>query len=148
MSKYPISKEFFLFSHFTPPISEKFLAMAVPNMKTPKFIYKDKELDVVSYEVESYDGEKIEVFLMSPKALGENVPCLVYLHGGGFVLEAAGCHYKNAMYYAKEVGCKVLFVNYRLAPKHPHPVFFLRIVTLHFAGPMIMRKRLVSIIHL
>ena len=32
MSKYPISKEFFPFSYFTPPISEKFLAMAVPNM--------------------------------------------------------------------------------------------------------------------
>ncbi len=124
MSKYPISKEFFPFSLFTPPISEKFLAIAVPNMKTPKFIFKDKEIDVVRYWVESYDGEKIEAFLMSPKVLGKNAPCLVYLHGGGFVLPAAGCHYKNAMCYAKEVGCKVLFVNYRLAPKHPHPVFF------------------------
>lgn len=124
MGKYPISKEFFPFSHFTPPISEKFLEMAVPNMKTPKFIYKDKELDVVRYEVESYDGEIIEVFLMSPKVLGKNAPCLVYFHGGGFVLAAAGYHYKNAMRYAKEAGCKVVFVNYRLAPKHPHPVFF------------------------
>jgi len=34
--KYRINKEFFPFSHFTPPISEKFLAMAVPHMKTPK----------------------------------------------------------------------------------------------------------------
>ena len=124
MSKYPISKEFFPFSHFTPPISERFLAMAVPNMKTPKFIHKDKEIDVIRYEVKSYDGENIEVFLMSPKILSNNSPCLVYLHGGGFVLAAAGYHYKNAMFYAKEVGCKVLFVNYRLAPKHPHPVFF------------------------
>lgn len=124
MSKYPISKEFFPFSHFTPPISEKFLAIAVPNMKTPKFIFKDKDIDVVRYLVKSYDGEQIEAFLMSPKALGRNAPCLIYLHGGGFVLSAAGYHYKNAMRYAKEAGCKVLFVNYRLAPKYPHPVFF------------------------
>lgn len=124
MSKYPISKEFFPFSHFAPPISEGFLAMSVPNMKTPQFIYKDKELDVVRYAVESYDGEKTEVFLMSPKTTDKNAPCLVYIHGGGFVLPAAGYHYKNVMRYAKEVGCKVLFVNYRLAPKHPHPVFF------------------------
>lgn len=124
MSKYSISKEFFPFSHFIPPISEKFLAMAVPKMKTPKFIFKDKEVDVLRYEVESYDSEKIEVFLMTPKGLGKNAPCLVYLHGGGFVLAAAGYHYKNAMLYAKEIGCKVLFVNYRLAPEHPHPVFF------------------------
>ena len=124
MSKYPIHKEFFPFSYFTPPISEKFLAMAVPHMKTPKFIFMDSKIDVVRYEVESYDGAKIEVFLMSPKALDKKASCLIYFHGGGFVLPAAGYHYKNAMYYAREVGCKVVFVNYRLAPKHPHPVFF------------------------
>ncbi len=124
MAKYKIKREFFPFSHFTPPISEKFLAMAVPHMKTPKCIYKDKELDVSRYEIESSDGEKIECFLMSPKSIEEKAPCLIYIHGGGFVLPAAGYHYKNAMRYAKEVGCKVVFVNYRLAPKHPHPVFF------------------------
>lgn len=122
--KYNIKREFFPFSHFTPPISEKFLEMAVPHMKTPKYIYKDKELDVSCHEVTSYDGEKIECFLISPKTAGKNAPCLIYIHGGGFVLPAAGYHYKNAMRYAKEIGCKVIFVNYRLAPKHPHPVFF------------------------
>ncbi len=124
MPKYPIKKEFFPFSHFTPPISEKFLAMAVPHMKTPKYVYKNKSLGVRRYEVESYDGEKIECFLISPKAISGKAPCLIYIHGGGFVLPAAGYHYKNAMRYAEEVGCKVVFVNYRLAPKHPHPVFF------------------------
>ena len=124
MAKYKINREFFPFSCFTPPISEKFLKMAVPHMKTPKYIFKDKEIDVSRHEIESYDGEKIECFLMSPKSLGNNAPCLVYVHGGGFVLSAAGYHYKNAMRYAKEVGCKVVFVNYRLAPEHPHPVFF------------------------
>lgn len=124
MGKYPISKEFFPFSHFTPPISEKFLKIAVPNMKTPKFIFRDKELDTVRYETKSFDGENIETFLFSPKSIGKNAPCLIYIHGGGFVLPAAEYHYKNAMRYAKEVGCKVVFVNYRLAPKHPHPIFF------------------------
>jgi len=124
MGKYKIRREFFPFSRFTPPISEKFLAVAVPNMKTPKFIYKDKSLDVTRHEIESYDGGQIECFLMSPKALAESAPCLIYIHGGGFVLAAAGYHYKNAMRYVKEVGCKVVFVNYRLAPQNPHPVFF------------------------
>ena len=122
--KYKINKEFFPFSHFKPPISEKFLAMAVPHMKPPKSLFKDKALETRRYEIESYDGKTIECFLLSPKALNANAPCLIYIHGGGFVLAAAGYHYKNAMRYAKEVGCKVLFVNYRLAPKNPHPVFF------------------------
>jgi len=122
--KYKISKEFFPFSHFTPHISEKFLAMAVPYMKTPRSIYKDKDLEVSRHEVESYDGEKIECFFMSPRFLTNNAPCLIYIHGGGFVLPAAEYHYKNAMRYAQEVGCKVVFVNYRLAPQNQHPVFF------------------------
>ncbi|MBO5758040.1 MAG: hypothetical protein J6S28_10090 [Clostridia bacterium] len=54
MRKYKISREFFPFSHFTPPISEKFLAMAVPHMKTPKSIFKDKELDVSRHEIQSW----------------------------------------------------------------------------------------------
>lgn len=124
MAKYKINREFFPFSCFTPLISEKFLKMAVPHMKTPKFIFKDKELDVSRHEIESYDGEPIECLVMSPKSVTENAPCLIYIHGGGFVLSAAGYHYKNAMRYARELGCKVVFVNYRLAPEHPHPVFF------------------------
>ncbi len=124
MGKYPILKEFFPFSHFTPPISEKFLKMAVPHMKTPKFIFKDRALDVIRYEIAVGDGSKVEVFLMVPKNIGSNAPCLIYCHGGGFVLPAAGYHYKNAVRYAKDAGCKVLFVNYRLAPQVQHPVFF------------------------
>lgn len=124
MKKYAISREFFPFNRFAPPISERFLAMAVPFMKPPRSLWKDPELDSVRHEVTGFDGGKIEYILISPKQLGEKSPCLIYIHGGGFVLEAAGCHYKNAIRYAKEVGCRVAFVNYRLAPKHPHPVFF------------------------
>lgn len=122
--KYKINKEFFPFNLFTPPISEKFLKIAVPHMKTPKFLFIDQDLCVETYDIESYDKEKIQCYLISPKDIIENAPCLIYIHGGGFVLPAAGYHYKNAMKYAKEINCKVLFINYRLAPKHPHPIFF------------------------
>jgi len=122
--KYPISREFFPWNLFAPPISEKFLAMAVLHMKPSKFLWKDSELDVTSHEVTSYDGVSISCFMITPKCLGQKAPCLIYLHGGGFVLEAAGYHYGNAMRYAKELGCKVIFPQYRLAPQNPHPVFF------------------------
>ena len=41
-----MKREFFPFSHFKPPISEKFLAMAVPHMKTPRYVFNNKDLDV------------------------------------------------------------------------------------------------------
>ena len=124
MKKYAILREFFPWNLFAPPISEKFLAMSVPHMKPPKSLWRDKGLDVTTHEIESYDGGKITCFVLSPKKLPAKAPCLIYLHGGGFVLEAAGYHYANAMRYAKEVGCKVVFPQYRLAPQHPFPAFF------------------------
>ena len=124
MKKYAILREFFPWNLFAPPISEKFLAMSVPHMKPPKSLWRDKELDVTTREITSYDSEKITCFVLSPKNPPAKAPCLIYLHGGGFVLEAAGYHYANAMRYAKEVGCKVVFPLYRLAPQHPFPVFF------------------------
>ena len=124
MKKYAISREFFPWNLFAPPISEKFLAMSVPHMKPPKSLWRDKELDVTTHEITGYNGGKITSFLLSPKRLPEKAPCLIYLHGGGFVLEAAGYHYANAMRYAKEVGCRVVFPLYRLAPQHPFPGFF------------------------
>ena len=124
MKKYPISREFFPWNLFAPPISEKFLALAVPHMKPPKALWRDKALKITTRKVESYNGEMITCFVMSPKNLPGKAPCLIYLHGGGFVLEAAGYHYANAMRYAKEVGCRVVFPLYRLAPKHPFPAFF------------------------
>ena len=124
MKKYAIRWEFFPWNLFAPPISEKFLAMSVPYMKPPKYLWRDRELDVTTHEIESYDGGKITCFVLSPKGISKKAPCLVYLHGGGFVLEAAGYHYSNAMRYAKDVGCKVVFPLYRLAPKHPFPTFY------------------------
>ena len=124
MRKYAISWEFFPWNLFAPPISEKFLAMSVPHMKPPKFLWRDRELDVTTHEITSCDGGKITCFLLSPKSLPEKAPCLIYIHGGGFVVEAADYHYSNAMRYAKEVGCRVMFPLYRLAPRHPFPAFF------------------------
>ncbi len=124
MGKYDIKGEFFPWNLFAPPISEKFLAISVPHMKPPRSLWRDPALNVATHEITSYDGEKINCFVLSPINLPPKAPCLIYLHGGGFVLEAAGYHYKNAIRYAKEVGCRVLFPLYRLAPQHPHPVFF------------------------
>ena len=124
MKKYAISREFFPWNLFAPPISEKFLAMSVSHMKPPKSLWRDKTLNVTTHKIRSYDGENIPCFLLSPKDLPAKAPCLIYLHGGGFVLEAALYHYSNAMRYAKEVGCKVVFPLYRLAPQHPFPAFY------------------------
>lgn len=121
-NKYPISDEFKRFAKFTPSLNASYLAMARMIMHPPKFLWEDPELQVERRKISGYNGAEIEVLVMSPCNLPDNAPCLVYFHGGGFVLEAAGCHYALAMKYAKEGGCKVIFVQYRLAPAVVFPV--------------------------
>lgn len=122
MAKYPISKEFFPFNLFAPPMSKKFVLMAQKYMKTPGLLWKDPELDVQTRRIPGYQGGEIEVFIITPMDLPVPAPCLVNFHGGGFVFEGYNSHYQLAMAYAKEGRCKVVYVRYRLAPAHPFPV--------------------------
>lgn len=122
MAKYPISKEFFPFNLFAPPMSKKFVLMAQKYMKTPGLLWKDPELDVQTRTIPGYQGGEIEVYIITPKDFPTPAPCLVNFHGGGFVFEGYNSHYQMAMAYAKEGRCKVVYVRYRLAPAHPFPV--------------------------
>ena len=121
-TKYPISKEFFPFNKFSPPMSRNFVLLAQKFMKTPKLLFQDPELDVQARTIPGYQDGEIEIFSISPKNLPTSAPCLVNFHGGGFVFEGYSSHYQMAMAYAKEGRCKVIYVRYRLAPKYPFPV--------------------------
>ena len=121
-TKYPISREFFPFNMFAPPMSEKFVRLAQKHMKTPGLLWKDPALDVKTRTIPGYQGGEIEVYIITPKDLPSPAPCLVNFHGGGFVFEGCTSHYRMAMAYAKEGRCKVVYVRYRLAPDHPFPV--------------------------
>ena len=123
--KYPINKEFFPYSHMTPPIQNAKMAGWMGSMmKPPRWVRKnrDHEVSVKKETIKSYDGAEIEILIFDPYGIEEPTPCLVYYHGGGFFFGGAGYHYKLAKQYALEAPCKVVFVQYRLAPKNPHPI--------------------------
>jgi epsilon-lactone hydrolase len=44
-----------------------------------------------------------------------------YVHGGGYVIGSADYYRKLTGHLANAFGCRVLNVDYRLAPEHPHP---------------------------
>ena len=123
MGKYPISREFLPFSLFAPPINEKFLKIAAANMRVPKKFLNAKGAEVMKHAVSSNEGA-VDYYVISPVGIQPKAPCLFYIHGGGFVLKAAGYHYMNCLRYAKEAGCIVVFPDYRLAPEHPFPAFY------------------------
>jgi acetyl esterase/lipase len=47
--------------------------------------------------------------------------CLVYLHGGGYVLGSPRTHRSITSRLARASGMTVVVPDYRLAPEHPHP---------------------------
>src|SRR5688572_20148692 len=46
---------------------------------------------------------------------------ILYFHGGGYLLGSPRTHERLTGHLANAVGCRVLSVDYRLAPEHPHP---------------------------
>jgi acetyl esterase len=51
----------------------------------------------------------------------QNQPCLVFLHGGGWVLGSIESHDGLCRHLARQANCAVLSVDYRLAPEYPYP---------------------------
>ena len=46
---------------------------------------------------------------------------ILFTHGGAFVLGSVGSYRKLAGHIARVVGARVLLIDYRRAPEHPHP---------------------------
>ncbi len=66
------------------------------------------------------EGE-VPVRVYRPARAEAPAACVMYLHGGGFVLGSRDSGDPIASGIAQEVGAVVVSVDYRLAPEHPFP---------------------------
>ena len=70
---------------------------------------EDIELDAMAFRV------------ISPRGSTVNLPCVIYYHGGCFVSGGSATHDKQLRQLARYSGCRVIAVQYRLAPEHTFP---------------------------
>ncbi len=121
MTKYPVHEDF---KHVSMKLSLNplFLLASQPVTKLSYIVEKTGE-DIVweRRRIQSFDGQRISVDLLSAKNETGKLPCLIFIHGGGFVFNAIGYHKTIAAMFAKQIPCKVVSVNYRLAPKYACP---------------------------
>jgi acetyl esterase/lipase len=124
--KYPLHPDFKTFDiinlgnmQFTPRKLKIINALGGLSLK---FHRLDKNLKKHSQTIEGFDSNHISVTIYEPKSLGNNAPCLLYLHGGGFILRDFIFIHNTVCKYAAQVPCKVIFVHYRLAPTFPFPI--------------------------
>ncbi|MFT4613521.1 MAG: acetyl esterase [Bacteroidia bacterium] len=88
------------------------------------FVRRSLDVAVEDHHIARADGTRLHVFTMTPSALQEPAPTLIYYHGGAFAITYAGLHITNCQRYAVDAGCKIIFVDYQLAPEHPFPAGF------------------------
>ncbi len=121
MTNYPVHADFKKIS-FKLSLNPLFLLASQPVTKLAYIVEKIDE-DVVweRRKIPGFDGVTISVDLLSPKNNTEKLPCLVFIHGGGFVFHGIGYHKTIASMFAKQIPCTVVSVNYRLAPQYAYP---------------------------
>src|SRR5579863_8375010 len=51
----------------------------------------------------------------------DRLPGMIYFHGGGLVAGSLDMHDGLCRTLANETGCRLISVDYRLAPEHPFP---------------------------
>ena len=73
-------------------------------------------------KVENISAGSIPLRSYTPVARdSELLPVIIYFHGGGFVLGDLDCYDALCRTLANEGGCRVISVDYRLAPEHSFP---------------------------
>ena len=67
-------------------------------------------------------GTRLVARIYSPIAdPAHHLPIALFFHGGGFVIGNLDTHDSICRYLAAHAGCRVVAVDYRLAPEHPYP---------------------------
>lgn len=122
MKKYKVKPEFEKFKKFRMPKS--LFAIFFINLFfrfTNLFVKVPENVGVQKRYVPTRDNKQIKLTIYSPISNQDNLPCLIYYPGGGFMMGANIAHKKAASLIAIEAKCRVILVHYRLAPRYLFP---------------------------
>ncbi len=63
----------------------------------------------------------VRVRILRPEGVASPAPALFFIHGGGWFQGNLDTSEVECGHMATRAGCVVVFLEYRLAPEHPHP---------------------------
>lgn len=107
-----------------PQFTERFFNFAnlfLDNIGLPD-ISRGIESEVIY--IERDDGSLIRTRIYYPRELGENVPGLLWIHGGGYALGVPETEVVFIEDFVKETGCFVVAPDYTNSPTAPYPAAF------------------------
>jgi acetyl esterase len=81
--------------------------------------------DVACNKVENFDipgpASAIPARLYVPSSAGDLSPGMIFIHGGGFMIGDLDSHDSLCRQLANHASCRVVAIDYRLAPEHKFP---------------------------
>lgn len=126
--KYPLAEGFGPVNKFCVPECTANIPLITIGNHTMRHMRKPVIPDSVEksvWMIPGSDGNELRLTVYEPAESGEQMPCLVYLHGGGFFFEEAWYLHEIAAQYAQDAACKVVFVHYRTSDIAPFPAPFM-----------------------
>lgn len=119
--KYSIDKELEEITRIKMPANPTFLPIMNKIISLSKCESDDK-VNVIRCKTPGYNSTLLDTLIIEPVHYQDNLPYMVFFHGGGFMLKASGTHYQIAKTYAEKIPCRIIYTDYRLAPKYQFPV--------------------------
>ncbi len=125
--KYPLADGFRLVNKFFVPEKAASLPLitmgnhTMRRIRKPEIPYSVRKRALV---ISGNDAQKIRLTVYEPEGISENLPCLFYIHGGGFFFEEAWYLHEICTRYAEYANCRVIFVHYRTSDIAPFPAPF------------------------
>ena len=105
-----------------PPISELTVAVAREGLKGVLPPSDEAVGAIDEFDIPGGDGLPVRARAYTPRDAREGpLPLLVWLHGGGWVAGDLDNHDATCRALANASGCKIVAIDYRLAPEHKFP---------------------------
>lgn len=120
MNHYDIDPSLRGYSQVCPPFTPFTMKAAQRLLKLPLSLARS-DLNRRTVSLSRPDGTVLKADVLEPENSPEELPVLVYFHGGGFGYPASPYQRKLAELYAAHVPCRVILPDYRLLPEHPYP---------------------------
>lgn len=121
-SRHLVDREIaWMIDAFAPPEIDENIIARLRSRQVPVPDFDRSGVSLERRRIATSDGAEILLHIYLPDDRAGHCGCIYHIHGGGFVTGTAASVEFRHRPMARELGCAIVAVDYRLAPETPHP---------------------------
>jgi acetyl esterase len=106
----------------TAPVADQRFAADRRHLNNGGALLRVRKIEDV--EIPTRSGVRLAARIYRPVEGFDPRPCVLYLHGGGWVVGSLSSHDNLCRHLSTRSGATVVSLDYRMAPEHPAPAAF------------------------